>query len=97
MTVLGLALIATPLTFVASAPGVLRLDARRSGRKGRIGRRCRQHDHVDVARLDPGIGQRIQRRQPAQIGGELIIGRDMPPPDSGAGENPLVRRIDQCR
>src|SRR5690606_38504649 len=72
----------------------LGLDRGRGRREGMVGRSRRQHDQVDFARRDAGVGQRRAGRRGGQRAGRLALARDVARADAGTLANPLVAGVD---
>ena len=70
------------------------LDRDRGRRKGVVRRRGRQHDQIDLLRVDAGMVERGARGVDRQMRGELALCGDVALPDAGALHDPLVRGID---
>ena len=54
----------------------------------------RQHQEIERVRADARLFQRRPARREGEVGGQLVIGRDVALPDAGAGLDPLVAGVD---
>src|SRR5579885_1259751 len=62
-----------------------------------VGRRGREHDQVDFARVHFGVSQGSARSLQAEMRSELAFGRDMPLANAGALLDPRVAGVDRLR
>ena len=66
------------------------LDDGCRGREGLVGRRCGEHDQVDIGGINAGCFQRAFRSTGSQAGRRFAVIGNMPAMDAGTLDNPFV-------